>query len=287
MSNLSFNQVGSSLFFGKTKALAVWKEALSDQELADLTYPTPTDPTFALDFDTIATDFTFARGSEATYVDAQGLIQSTNELGPELITNGDFATDTAWGKVNATISGGTGNLNGTGVTSMLYQDVLTNGSTYKATFTISNYNSIGNSDIINAGGAPIYVINSNGTFTITFTHTNASGNIYWRARNSAIFSIDNVSVKEYTTATNTPRLDYSTGAEAFLLEPQSTNLITYSELFSDSSWDANSDVIIDKGYLSPDGTLNATKVTANGANAKVAMFTSTTTIVTKVFMRER
>ena len=78
-------------FFGKTKALAVWKEALSDAELADLTYPTPTDPTFALDFDTIATDFTFARGSEATYVDAQGLIKSTNEIGPELVTNGDFS----------------------------------------------------------------------------------------------------------------------------------------------------------------------------------------------------
>ena len=50
------------------------------------------------------------------------------------------------------------------------------------------------------------------------------------------FSIDNVSVKEYITATNTPRLDYSTGAEAFLLEPQSTNLVTYSEDFSRSYW---------------------------------------------------
>ena len=41
-----------------------------------------------------------------------------------------------------------------------------------------------------------------------------------------IGSIDNVSVKEVTTATNTPRIDYSTGEKAFLLEPQSTNLIT-------------------------------------------------------------
>ena len=64
-------------FYGNTKALAVWKEALSDQELAELTYPTPTFPTFSLDFNTIAEQFTFARGSEATYVDAQGLIQST------------------------------------------------------------------------------------------------------------------------------------------------------------------------------------------------------------------
>ena len=37
LSNLSFNQVGSSLFFGKTKCLAVWKEALSDAELTELT----------------------------------------------------------------------------------------------------------------------------------------------------------------------------------------------------------------------------------------------------------
>ena len=34
---LSFDLGGSSPFFGKTKALAVWKEALSDQELSELT----------------------------------------------------------------------------------------------------------------------------------------------------------------------------------------------------------------------------------------------------------
>ena len=43
------------------------------------------------------------------------------------------------------------------------------------------------------------------------------------------FSIDNVSVKEVITETNTPRLDYSTGAEAFLLEPASRNLFLKSE----------------------------------------------------------
>ena len=130
-------------FYGNTKALAVWKEALSDQELADLTYPTPTDPTFALDFDTIATDFTFARGSEATYVDAQGLIQST-------------------------------------------------------------------------------------------------------------------------ASNNAPRLDYSTGAEAFLLEPQTTQLVTYSELFSNAAWNKNS-VTLESGYLAPDGTNTAFKVDGNNS----------------------
>ena len=167
-------------------------------------------------------DFNFERNSAATRVNAQGLVENVQIISPELvsngnfsqigteevlngnfsqegselITNGDFATDSDWTKLNSTISGGTGNLNGTGVTSMLWQDILTNGSTYKATFTISNYNAIGNSDIINSSGAPIYVINSNGTFTITFTHTDASESILFRARSGAAYSIDNVSVKE-------------------------------------------------------------------------------------------
>ena len=33
---LEFTRDGSSPFFGKTKALAVWKEALSDSELTNL-----------------------------------------------------------------------------------------------------------------------------------------------------------------------------------------------------------------------------------------------------------
>jgi hypothetical protein len=169
-----------------------------------------------------------------------------------------------WGIINATITD-VGNLNGTGVTSMLYQDVLTNGSTYTATFTISNYNSIGNSDIINAGGAPIYVINSNGTFTITFTHTNASGNIYWRARNSAIFSIDNISIIEISNDTNLPRINYegfsfdgsgniipNSGCGSWLFEPQSTNLVLTSDSGAYGSTPPS-----ETNTISPDGTNNA------------------------------
>jgi hypothetical protein len=119
-----------------------------------------------------------------------------NLYGAELVTNGDFATDTDWGKINSTISGGVGGLDGTGVTSLMWQDILTNGKKYEATFTISNYNSLGNSSVIDNGGLSLYTINSNGTFTFTFTHTTANGNFLFRAISGAIFSIDNVSVKE-------------------------------------------------------------------------------------------
>jgi hypothetical protein len=101
-----------------------------------------------------------------------------------------------WTKLNATISDGKGNLDGDGQTSLLYQDILTNGKTYKITFTVSNYNSLGNSEIINTNGGNIFTIPSNGTFTVYFTHSIADGNIYWRAISGAIYSIDNVSVKQ-------------------------------------------------------------------------------------------
>ena len=97
LNELAFDEGdGDGIFYGKTKALAVYKEALTDANLRCLTYPNPVATTFDLDFDTIAEQFTFTRGSEATFVNEQGLIESTNQIGPELVTNGDFATDTDW-----------------------------------------------------------------------------------------------------------------------------------------------------------------------------------------------
>lgn len=61
-----------------------------------------------------------------------------------------------------------------------------------------------------------------------------------------------------------PRLDYSGGASCpcVLMEPARTNKVTHSEWLG--GWSA-SEVTLDFGYLSPDGTNNAYKVTANGS----------------------
>ena len=69
-------------------------------------------PSFALNFATISDDFTFTRSSFATRVNEFGLIETVTDLSGELITNGTFATDSDWTKLNATISGGKGNLDG-------------------------------------------------------------------------------------------------------------------------------------------------------------------------------
>ncbi len=81
-------------------------------------------------------------------------------------------------------------------------------------------------------------------------------------------SITDISVTEILG--DKPRIDYTDSliSPSLLLEPQSTNLITFSEDFSNSSWIKNStgtgtNPILDFGYISPDGSVNATKITFN------------------------
>jgi len=63
-----------------------------------------------------------------------------------------------------------------------------------------------------------------------------------------------------TVGNGIPRIDFSDSADgALLLEPQSTNLVTYSEDFSNSYW-AKSSVTLTSGFLAPDGSNNAYKV---------------------------
>ena len=77
------------------------------------------------------------------------------------------------------------------------------------------------------------------------------------SRNSAATRVNAQGLVE-DVASNLPRIDYTDGCGNLKLEPQSTNLITYSEDFS--QWNADGDTTIESGYLAPDGTNNAYKV---------------------------
>jgi len=57
-----------------------------------------------------------------------------------------------------------------------------------------------------------------------------------------------------------PRLDWSGGCPALLLEPSRTNLITYSEYFGASYWTKSGSTIVENATTSPDGSLNASKL---------------------------
>ena len=229
-------------------------------------------------------DFDFSRNSAATRVNAQGLVENVQILssnlvqngnfseegvqevsngsfsqeGSELVTNGSFDTDSDWTKGTGwSISGGSANCDGTQVgVSDLTQTLSTpSGKSYKITYTISEYTSGSIFVRLNSGN-----ITASQSSVGTFTEYLSGGNgaqINLRADADFIGSIDNVSVKEYITATNTPRLDYSTGAEAFLLEPQSTNLVTYSEDFSSGNWFE---------YNETSATIDASQSNPSGAN---------------------
>ena len=55
------------------------------------------------------------------------------------------------------------------------------------------------------------------------------------SRNSIATRVNKSGLIE-TVGVNVPRIDYSDGTPSLLVEPQSTNLLTYSEDFSNASW---------------------------------------------------
>ena len=60
---------------------------------------------------------------------------------------------------------------------------------------------------------------------------------------------------------NIPRIDYTNGScPAILIEPQRTNLLTYSNDFSNASWLKDGITVIPNSVISPDGTTNASKI---------------------------
>jgi len=123
--------------------------------------------------------------------------------GVEEVVNGDFATDTWWGKDTSwTISGGSANSNGSGT--MYKGSILTIGKTYLVSFDISSYTS-GSVSYPNGGFTPTLAVGS-----YSFTYMASSATVSFSGV-SFIGSIDNVSVKEVQGFAS-PSVDSPTGA---------------------------------------------------------------------------
>lgn len=353
-------------------------------------------------------DFTFSRGSAATRVNAQGLVENVQIISPELVsngdfsqegselvTNGDFATDSDWTldtgwsigdgyaestalstrsiyqnignavvgkiyKVTYTIletNGGNfravyGGVNGTmrntegtyveyfNATSSaddnLYLDSLNvfigkidnisvkevgqdwtientwtigdgvangngaNGNSeeliqslnfdsskkYKISYEISNYVSGSvRYSLAGSGGYNGQNKSTNGTY-VDFINTGASHNQLKFFGLNFNGSVSNISVKEITDDTDLPRIDYTDGCGSWLLEGQSTNLITESESFS--SWNKDASVsITSTDKSSPLGTNNASEITVTDSGRLYHDPTISTTAdrVTSIFIK--
>ena len=211
-------------------------------------------------------DFDFSRGSSATRVNSQGLIEDVQIIGGELITNGGFDTDSNWTKgSNTTIANGKATTTGTGAFgSVIYQSIsLVSGNLYKISIDIEK---VSGSQLIARWGSQnaIASLNSTGTFTNYF-QANSTGsqllNIFEQTGGNFVGSIDNVSIKEITDDTDLPRIDYTGGVGSILLEPQSTNLVSYSEDFTQWTLGSNSTLALDNSVTAPDGSTGVYRLT--------------------------
>ena len=228
-------------------------------------------------------DFQFNRDSDATRVNSEGLIERVGYYGSEEITNGNFDTDTSswFGDSGASLTWQSNKSVLVATTDdatfgIAQGSVLTSGKTYRVLFRFKPNNTTTFRVRLGASGSGQFSTTSftlnewndvdfvgvaNGT---TFEIGTVGGSI-------SNFYLDNVSVKEITG--DRARLNYEIEGglvntkPSLLLEPQSTNLVTYSEDFSQSYW-VKSGASVTSGFVSPDGTNNAYKLVEDSSNSR-------------------
>ena len=218
---------------------------------------------------------TMTRASLGTRVNPESLVEDVALLGVEEVEDGNFPTpNTEWAFIGTTeISGGTANFPDS-TNSFLIQENIIDLSVkrYKLTYNVvsTNGNNFrlagGNSAFVGTFGVVTLDSATVGVKTVYLISNGTKRNLQFNNHNF-IGSIDNVSLKE-VTIDNLARVDYTDGTSSLLVEPQRTNLITYSSDFT--QWDKNSgtNITLDS-LISPDGTQNADLIVASGSGSRV------------------
>ena len=209
-------------------------------------------------------DMDVTRATAATRVDENGLVNYAEVIGGEEVTNGDY-TEAGVGNVISQ-SGG-----------ILVNDsnrlkITSDGSSGFSRGVWDTNSSQGERFIIKAdvisitGGVRFIDISNNAgaslvsgtTFEIEIILGSAAKQVGFGGFSDTSFELilDNVSVKE-VTRDNVPRIDYTGGGCPHILaEPQRTNLLTYSEDFSQTGWQKIRSSVT-SGFSSPDGGNNS------------------------------
>ena len=144
--------------------------------------------------------------------------------------------------------------------SYLNQQVYEIGKTYKLGFEVLQ----GTIELRSAQYSKGTGFYTTGTYSIEVIPTTISTHFYVYT-GFGQSSITNITVQEIET--DTPRIDFTNDTKGhLLLEPSTTNLIPYSEDFSQSSWvklgaGTGTTAIVTSDYaISPDGTQNASRL---------------------------
>ena len=200
-------------------------------------------------------------------------------LGSELVVNGDFSNGTNNWTPNAaaTLSIDNGKLkvliNGTSGYPGQFVDTII-GKTYKVTAD----GFIGTSSRIalyNDADGQFRNLYADGNFNFNFIATSTSTQLRLYVFDNGAYGLwDNVSVKEVTGQEVVP----DSGCGSWLLEPQSTNLIPYSEDFS--QWQTlgisgSTTVTYVSDLVNPDGSIGGYKVSGEGVYLNLSLVAGT------------
>ena len=186
----------------------------------------------------------------------------------------DWVLETDWGVGNNKAI-----RTGTASSGLTQSGTFSLGKKFKLNFTITDWTTGNLQGYFYGGGGSDAFFNisniGNGTFTFETTTTTNRTNIAFYAFGGFDGSVTNIKIIEITDDTNLPRIDYTGGVGHWLFEPQSTNKVTYSEDFT--QWARSGGGTLESGYLAPDGSNNAYKVSGTSSSSLyLASITNTT-----------
>ena len=219
-------------------------------------------------FDNASDMITFSRASGA-----YGLTKVS--YGPELVTNGDFATDSDWSKGTGwTIAGGVASFSG-GTGADLTQTGLNveANKAYQISFDMTQISGGGFRVVVDTSGSFVsQYFTTTAQHTVVFAVGATSTRLRLSTLGGANLSIDNISVKEVTYNSSAadatlqltyhpndfPRIEYALDgtAKGLLVEEARTNLVTYSEQLD--QWGGN--IVEPNLIVSPDRQTTADKL---------------------------
>jgi hypothetical protein len=171
-----------------------------------------------------------------------------NVIGPELVTNGGFDTDSDWIEGGSwEISGGSANKPSTGTAVIYQQNVLTVGKVYQITFDLTKTSGTG-VDIrptYNSSTGAIRVT-SEGTNKVTFV--SGDGYISFASVSDFIGSIDNISVREIDPLAVSIKMDGRMTGDTYTLirwHEDANNYIVQEAGASDFDFEQSSVAVVD------------------------------------------
>lgn len=211
--------------------------------------------------------------------------------GDELVTNGTFDDSSHWtAESQWSIANGVASFDDTANGSLRQQiPSLQVGKLYQLSFEIVSgadanlaiYSRLTNVSIV---AFTDYAV---GTHKLNFVWTGDDGiRIVGSKFQGSTFDLDNVSLKEvlfdqpdgtltlFEHPDNVPRVEYDADGNrlGLLVEEQRTNLLHYSEDFSQSYWNKTAATISTDVTTAPDGTTTADKLVVNNATADTEKF---------------